>query len=94
MSNPSPAVEAAWTVAVNQLQSGPPASHLIMLENPFKSGQTPASMNTQYLLSLKHILLPAQVGKAVEKLATSIRKMVWEWMGGGTSCGNAVSRYR
>ena len=80
MSNPSPALEAAWTVAVNQLQSGPPASHLIMLENPFKTGQTPASMNTQYLLSLKHILLPAQVGKAVEKLA--IRKMVWEWMGG------------
>ena len=70
MSNPSPAVEAAWTVAVHQLQSGPPASHLIMLENPFQSGQTPASMNTHYLLSLKHILLPAQVGKAVEKLAT------------------------
>ena len=89
MYNPSPAVEAAWTVAVNQLQSGPPASHLIMLENPFKSGQTPASINTQYLLSLKHILLPAQVGRAVEKLATNIRKMVREWMGGGISCGDA-----
>ena len=50
-----------------------------MLENPFQSGQTPASMDTQYLMSLKHIL---QAGKAVEKLATSIRKMVREFMGG------------
>ena len=47
-------------------------------------------MDTQYLMSLKHILLPAQVGKAEEKLATSIKKMVREWMGGGTSCGDAV----
>ena len=44
-------------------------------------------MDTQ---SYKHILLPVQVWRAVEKLATSIRKMVREFMGGGTSCGDAV----
>ena len=90
MSNPSPAVAAAWDSAVEQLKSGPPASHFILLENPFKAGQTVASMNTQYVLSLKHFLLPLQVGKTVEKLATDIRKMGREWMGGGTSCGDAV----
>ena len=30
------------------------------------------------------------IGKAVEKLATNTRKMVGEWMGGRTSCENAV----
>ena len=30
------------------------------------------------------------MGKAVEKLATSTRKMVMEWMGGGTSYEDAV----
>ena len=90
MSNPTPAVKAAWTAAVHQLEAGPPAAHFIVFENPFKPGQTLDSMTTPFVLSIKHFLLPEQVGKVADKLATSIKKMCWEWMGGGTSCGNDV----
>ena len=90
MSNPSPAIRAAFFSALDQLEAGPPALYTILLEKPYKPGQTAASINVQYILSLEHILLPVQLGKAVFKLSTDMKKMVSEWVGGGTACGDAV----
>ena len=39
---------------------------------------------------VQHILLPVQLGKAVFRLSTDMKKMVTEWVGGGTACGDAV----
>lgn len=89
-SNETSGVEATWTALVEQLKAGPPASHFILMENPFKPGQSPDSINMEYVLGIKHLLVPVQLGKAADKLDVTIREMCSEWMGGGTSCGNAV----
>jgi len=89
-SSQTSAVKAAWNLVVEQLKVGPPASELILLENPFKSGQTPDSINVEYALGLQHMLLPVQPGKVARQLSGSIRGMCSSWMGGGTSCGDAV----
>jgi len=89
-SSQTSAVKATWNLVVEQLKMGPPASELILLENPFQTGQTPDSINVEYALGLQHMLLPVQLGKVARQLSGSIREMCSEWMGGGTSCGNAV----
>jgi len=87
---PTPEVEEAWNAAVDNLLAGSPACHIILFEHPFKPGQTPDTFTTEYVLGIKHILLPVQVGRVAVKLEFSISTLVYDWEGGGTSCGNAV----
>merc|ERR550519_866487 len=47
-------------------------------------------MSTEYVLGVKHLVLPAKEGKEADNLAKTIRNICRDWMGGGTSCGNTV----
>lgn len=96
MASLEPGVEAAWNTVVQQLEAGPPASELLMLEDPSKPGQTAECITTDFVLGLKHLLLPVTVAKEAHTLSTRIQETASDDLGGGgigfsnTSNGNAV----
>mmetsp|Transcript_2419 Transcript_2419/g.4678 ORF Transcript_2419/g.4678 Transcript_2419/m.4678 type:complete len:432 (-) Transcript_2419:162-1457(-) len=70
-------------------------ARIIWLAEPFdQDTDKPKDVTAKKLLSADHLMLPRDAADAARSYSKKARKLVCNWMGGGTSCGNAVwSRY-
>ena len=66
-------------------------ARILFLESPFdEEKDAPKDVTAKKLLSASHLMLPKDTADAARGYNKRGRKLVCNWMGGGTSCGNAV----
>ena len=63
---------------------------LVLLVQPFQDAVVPAEVNKDYVLSIPHLMLNKAVQMASENVFNKVVGLQDNWMGGGTSCGDAV----
>lgn len=66
-------------------------ARIIFLEQPFdEEKDQPKDVTAKKLLAVDHLMLPRTTADTARGISKRARKLVCNWMGGGTSCGNAV----